>query len=565
MAGPPAGNRLGGSTGGGDTVRDLRLRVPLLLALTAVPPTVEAAVLTALHFRPSLGLSVLASAPAPYGSLHDMLWTLVYHENWPGFVAEFVAAVGYRGLFAAAAVALAWPAGTPRPAVRRLLGGNLAFAAICAVLVSAPATMAMAAVAVSLSWFVLGELVPLLLFAPVVQRGGICRDWWRGLPDARLVALALLNFVVFTVTGTLVWRAPGAWAVPAAAAAGAVNGGLWWILVHTAVRAAVRVPRLPTVPAVAAVFLAGVLVVGAGSGFGGSAGGRRSVPPPVAANVVSTLRHQVIFVAGYDSAYDGHPPRSPFVTVYSYQGLDPAGEPLPYPPVSTHQALEASAAKLAEQVDSVHRRTARPVALVGLSEGALVTREYLERWPHPQVDATAMVSPVVRPGQVYVPPPDTGHGWGLAAGWELRGILALIGLNHATPISADEPFVRSLLDRAPLFRNRMLCPVPGVRMIAFLPGADAATIPPGNYRGIPASDLPAIHGGLIGFPVQEKQLVDFLNGTNTGAPQRPYYSVVQIASGVWQAPVLAQSVNPVWNTGGQPDAALHGEACPKPR
>ena len=90
------------------------------------------------------------------------------------------------------------------------------------------AAVAMAAVAIALSWFVFGELVPLLLFAPVLQRGGISPGWWRGLPPARLVALALLNFVVLTVTGTLVWRTPGWWAVPAAAGGGAVNGALWW-------------------------------------------------------------------------------------------------------------------------------------------------------------------------------------------------------------------------------------------------------------------------------------------------------------------------------------------------
>jgi hypothetical protein len=33
-------------------------------------------------------------------------------------------------------------------------------------------------------------------------------------------------------------------------------------------------------------------------------------------------------------------------------------------------------------------------------------------------------------------------------------------------------------------------------------------------------------------------------------------------SGVWQAPVLALSVNPVWHAANQPDAALHGTACP---
>jgi hypothetical protein len=74
------------------------LRVLLLLAVTGLPAAVEAAVLVGAGFRPSLGLSVLATAPAPYGSLHDMLWLLVYHDSWPGFVLELAAAIVFRGL-----------------------------------------------------------------------------------------------------------------------------------------------------------------------------------------------------------------------------------------------------------------------------------------------------------------------------------------------------------------------------------------------------------------------------------------------------------------------------------
>jgi hypothetical protein len=539
-----------------------RLRFGLLCTLTALPSAAEAAVLCGVGFRPSLGLSVLATAPAPYGTLHDLLWTLVYHDSWPGFVLELAAAILFRALLGTAAVHLAWPDGVPRPPARVLLGRNLLFAAVCAVIISPWAALALAAVAIALSWFVFGELLPLLLFAPFLQRGGICRSWWRGLPGVRLVGVGLLNFLVLTVTGTLVWRAPDGWAIPAAAGAGLVNAAVWWYLVRTAVLAPVRLHRLPTVPVLAGVVAAALVLIGGGAGFGGSGSSNHvSVPPPVASHTVDALRRQVLFLAGYDSAYDGRVPRSPFVTFYSYQGLDAGGAPLPYLPDATHQSLQASATLLAAQVQRVHQRTGRPVALVGLSEGALVTRKYLEAFPHPDVDATALISPVVRPGQVYYPPPGAWRGWGLAAGWELRGVHGHMGLRRETPMSADEPFIRSVLADAPLFRNRMLCPVPGVRMIAFLPSADASTIPPGNYRGIPAVDLPAAHGGLIGFPVEQQQLVGFLNGADTGRRQRPYYSLVQQASGVWQAPVLALAVNPVWRAAGQPDAALHGEAC----
>jgi hypothetical protein len=568
MARPPWGNHAWrASQCGEEAVVGARLRILLLLALTALPAAVEAAALSSLRVRPSLGLSVLLTAPAPYGSLHDMLWTLVYHNSWPSFVLELSAAIVFRGLLGAAAVALAWPAEAPRPPARRLVARNLTFAAVCAAIISPFAAMAIAAAAVALSWFVFGELIPVLLFAPVLQRGGICPGWWRGLPNLRLIAVALLNFLILTVTGTLVWRTPGAWAVLTAAASGALNGTLWWYLVRTAVLAPVRLPRLPTVPIVAGVLVAGLLLLGAGAGFGGSGGSHgRSVPPPAAQAALGSVHRPVLFLAGYDSAYTGEPIRNSFLAVYSYRGLDPTGSPLPYQPVTTHQPLQTSAALLAKQVDRLHQRTGRPVALVGVSEGALITREYLEGWPHPNVDAAAVFSPVIRPGQDYYPPLHATHGWGLAAGWELRGELSLLGLHHPTPLSADQPFVRSVLADAPLLRNRTLCPVPGVRMMAFLPSADAATIPPGNYRGIPADDLPALHGGVLGYPTAQQRLAAFLNGTTTSRSQSPHYSLVQMSSGVWQAPPLALAVNPIWHAANQPDAALYGDnTCPHGR
>lgn len=38
-----------------------------------------------------------------------------------------------------------------------------------------------------------------------------------------------------------------------------------------------------------------------------------------------------------------------------------------------------------------------------------------------------------------------------------------------------------------------------------------------------------------------------------------------MASGVWQAPVLALWANPLWRAPNQPDAALYGDACPANR
>ena len=124
--------------------------------------------------RPSVGLSVLATAPAPYGTLHDLLWTLVYHDSWPASSSNW-RRPSCSGPARHGAGHLAWPAEVPRPPARGLFGRNLLFAAVCAAIVSPWAALALAAVAIALSWFVFGELVPLLLFAPFLQRGGVCR------------------------------------------------------------------------------------------------------------------------------------------------------------------------------------------------------------------------------------------------------------------------------------------------------------------------------------------------------------------------------------------------------
>lgn len=121
---------------------------------------------------------------------------------------------------------------------------------------------------------------------------------------------------------------------------------------------------------------------------------------------------------------------------FSYRGSDAHGQPLPYTAEDTHRSLVERAMLLAAQVDKVHRRTGKPIALVGESEGSLVARYYLSHSSHPEVDTAILTSPIVRAGRTYYPPPQAREGWGIGTGWLLRGPLAAIGsTNRVAPTS----------------------------------------------------------------------------------------------------------------------------------
>lgn len=83
-------------------------------------------------------------------------------------------------------------------------------------------------------------------------------------------------------------------------------------------------------------------------------------------------------------------------------------------------------------------------------------------------------------------------------------------LAGGSPDSIDEPFVRSILDHAPEYRNQMMCPVPGVRATAFLPFASAAVAPPGPLSGVPVVEVPGFHGEISGQPPVSSNVLRFV-------------------------------------------------------
>ncbi|MCW3841280.1 hypothetical protein ONA70_14345 [Micromonospora yasonensis] len=536
-----------------------RRRSAGLLVLAVLPPVVEEALLVAVDFHAARGLAPQATAVWPYDSYHDLRWLLVYHDSWLAFVVGLLAVLAARGVLSAGLTALAWPAGTPRPSWGWLVRRNLEVAALAAVVISPWAALSVAFSAVALSWYLFASLAPMLVLAPFLARAGVVPRWWRGLPTIELFGWSSLNFVVLTVAGAVISSAPDWWAVVVAGLAGLANALLWQRAVAAAARPArIRLPRVPVAPIAIVLTIAGAVF--AQSLVGVAAGDRIAWRPPILAErLPDRVPYAVIVLGGHDSRWDGDPPADPRGELFSYRGLDANGRPLPYLPDATHQSLDASAAMLAKQVAALHGRTSRPIALIGQSEGSMVARTYLERLPRGPVAAAVMFSPLIQAGRTYYPPP--GHeGWGVAAGWELRVLLWLANLPRPVKDEPDEPFVRSVLSDAPFYRNRILCPVPGVRMIAFLPTVSAAEAPPGEYSRIPVFQAPALHGGLVGERSVEDHVTAFLAGAQV-AQAAGEYELLQRLGAAWQAPPLLLSLNPLWSATREADPAQSGRVC----
>lgn len=521
-----------------------RSRLAILLVSAALPAAAEALGLWLTGLRPALGMAPQASAPAPFGVFHDLRWIFVFHHSWWLFAAELLAAIAFRGGYTAVMVVLSWPPDRSRPPLASLFTAGAVFAAVSTVTLWPWTAIMVAGAVTSLSWFFVGALLPVVGVALMASRGGIGPGWWRGLPSWAVVGWMAMTFLALTAESAAVVSAPGGWAVPVAAASGALNGLLWLMIVRAVAAAGVRLSRVPVAVIVMVGLMVAIVPMGlvarassqyAARSLGPLAGDGRDVP------------QALLFVAGYDSTYDGGTDRVGLpITRFSYRGLGPEGKPLSYTAARTHQSLDTSAGMLANQVAVLHAGTGRPVALIAQSEGTLVVRDYLDRFAHPGVTVAILLSPLAQPGSAYYPPRSSRTGWGVATGWALRVILAGVDWTGGTGLAADQPFVRSLLDHAPRYRNRMFCPVPGVRVIAFLPLMSAVVDPPGGRPAIQVITVQGLHGSLFGRPADQRDIITFLRGGRLEPSHSRAYRITQRAAAGWQAPTLPLRINPVW-------------------
>lgn len=528
--------------------------------LAAGLAALEAVVLHATGMHSIAGIAPQVTAPPPYGVYHDLRWVLVFHTSWGGLAGELAALLAFRTLLNTGLVLLAWPRGVPHPPVRRLATSALLGTLLLIVLTWPWAALAGMGAAASLSWFVMASVLGFAMMALVINRAGTVPGWWRHPPTPASVGLALLTFLTVCAASAAISLAPGWWTVPVAAAGGLADAGLWVLLVRTVAGRPLPVLRAALTPV--AVVVVPLVVIGAGAHL---IGATKPQPDPTAATVhVDRLSppgdRQVIYLLGYGTHYDGqHVPGTPpgtAVTYFSYRGRYPDGAPLPYGPGETYQSIDVLADRLARQVNGLHRRTGKPVALMATSEGTYVVRAYLRRHRAAAVHTVVLLSPLIRSARVYYPPRGTGHGWGLGMGWSFRALTWIARWRTGSGVNADQPFIRSILDQAPYFRNTMLCPVPGKRVVAFVPAASGAAVSYGHLSGVPVVEAWSVHGSLLHEPSVRRKVFAVLGGHDVRSRDPLGFRLVRAAAAGWQMPPLPLALRPAWHAAGDPDAAL---------
>ena len=522
---------------------------PGLISVCVLLPVVEVSLLWGLGLTSALGIAPSVTAPAPFAIFHDLRWLMVYHRSWLGLAGEAVALLAFRGGLTALLVWLAWPRGAPRPATAALLRNSLLFTLASAVLLAPWVGLLFGLAVMPVSWLFFAA-VPPVLFVGLLIHAGAVRHGWQG-PAARTTAWIAASFVVLTLSGGALAASPAWLRLPLAAASGLFNAWAWSAIVSVlARRTAPRRRMVPVVP-VALVVMLVMIAVGAGLGFRVNVGSAAAATPAPRVPPVSSGR-PVLLVSGLGGHWDGVPrrwlPGDLEVRRYSYAGEDAGGHPLQYASSDTHQPLPKLVAAMGAQVESLHRQSGKPVAIVAESEGALVAKTYLAASPGAPVDQLVMLSPLVQPARVWFPSPGE-QGWGLAGGWELREIGAVFRDVSGANVSADMPVIRSLLNHGPAIRDLLACPLPRTRELAMFPLADAVATPHPSKIGIPSEVIPAFHGGLLADEKVRGMVTGYLEtGAVSAGPFWPVASkVLRASAAAWQVPELPLTLNPAWS------------------
>lgn len=520
---------------------------PGLLALCIALPMIEVGLLWGFGLTSALGIAPGVTAPVPFAIFHDLRWLMVYHNSWLGFAGEAVAMLAFRAALTALLVWLAWPRGVARPSPAVLLRNAAVFTVVSAVLLLPWVGLLFGLAVMPISWLFFTAVPPVLAVGLLIHHG-VVRSGWRA-PAARTTGWAALTFLVLTLSGAALSASPAGLRLPVAAAAGLFNAWAWNGIVNV-LALAPRVPRraVPLVP-IALVLLLAVVATGAGLGF------RASV-----SNGATTLSRApyasggrpVLLVSGFGGNWDGVPrhwlPGDLDQRRFSYRGQNPAGQPLPYSDIDTHQPLPELVRTMRDQVESLHRQSGQDVAVVSESEGALVAKTYLAATPGAPVDELVMLSPLVQPARVFFP--GRGQdGWGLASGWELREIGGLFRDLSGADMSADMPVVRSLLDHGPAVRDLLACPLKDTRQLALFPLADAVATPHPSKIGIPSEVVPAFHGGLLADDGIRRTVSTYLeDGKVAPATVWPVaQQILRASAAAWQVPELPLTLNPAWS------------------
>lgn len=517
-----------------------------LVAGCAAVAGIEALLVTLLGPPGAISGAPQISALAPIGTYHDLRWLLVFHDSWLTFAFEALALLAVRTAFTASCIRLAWPERVPHLALPRLVLRSLSITVATALLLFPVAALMFGMAVVSVSYFLLGAL-PLALVVFLLTAHGGAASWWRHAPAPGAVGWAALDLLTVTVAGGFAVAAPGPVGIAVAALGGALNAWCWGGVVRSMVSRHRRVGFRPVAPAGMLALLA--IVVGTVSVIVTMHHHPR--PAVIEASHVAPDAQPVLLVTGFGSSWDGHQPNllgnQYRLQRFSYRGLGPGGEPLPYGAHDTQRSLPQLVRLMAAQVNQLARSTGRRVDIVAASEGALAAKAYLAADRAAPVDALVLLSPLVDPARVYFPPPNA-PGWGMVAGDSVRAVLDTLDATTPLSLRVDEPLVRSIDDHAGTLRDLLGCRLPGVRELALIPLPDAVGAPYGQDVSIPSAIVLAFHGTLIGEPGVDRLVTQFLDGRLPAGYQWRSLTerALRAVASAWQMPTLPLRLNPAW-------------------
>ncbi|HZD79210.1 MAG TPA: alpha/beta hydrolase [Actinomycetota bacterium] len=528
-----------------------------LVALTTGLPLAEGLVLRWSGMAAAQPLAPQITAPEPFGIFHDLRWVSVFHDAWWSFALELLLLVAFRAGLMTLLVRLAWPGDRPRPPLRPMLIHNAIFTAAVLVLLTPSEALIFASAAAPVSWIFLAAWPLALLVAVLVFPGPVRHDWWRWRAPARSVGWVFLTFVVLTAGGALVASSPPGLAELAIVATGLFDAWAWVRIVRGLIEPGASAIRLPQ-PSISLALMAAVVLGMTALTFGLLRDVSRLNQS--ASRPASRSGRPVLLVTGFGSSWSGRP--DPLLGSdfdqrrFSYAGMGPNLDPLPFGPQATQRPLPVLVREMARQVRAFAEQTGQQVSIVAESEGTVVAKTYLATHPGAPVSRLIMLSPLVDPGRVYFPPPGR-EGWGVASGWEVRGISAVIRWLSSLQVAPDVPFFRDLVNEAPALQRILRCPLAGVRQIAFEPLADAVTgLPPTEGSGaVPRVVIPAFHGGMLESASVQRSVDVVLSGGTL--PSFRAWEVldraVRAVASPWQSPSLPATLPTAWDHTRLPD------------
>jgi hypothetical protein len=228
------------------------------------------------------------------------------------------------------------------------------------------------------------------------------------------------------------------------------------------------------------------------------------------------------------------------VRQFSYLGLNPAGQPIPYG-LAGNMSIRVLGDRMAVQVEKLYRLAGAPVDIVAESEGTLGLYAMLARHPHLPVRSVVLLSPIVQPGQL-------GQAGGTVPGAALTTLNNLIGGMSPYGSSGAQELISSVREVGASYFDQVSRDH-GLSWLAVVPLADAVTLPacpmPRNVIFVDA-----FHGGLLGDPSVQQIVAAFLAGgipsdqdldAMAGGSQRDLRSSAELiaaAAAAWRMPDL---------------------------